>query len=195
MRSGEAANKVGKRPIKDALSQRKEDVPKLLIAPRRAFTIERCIEKPRILSTGGDLEYGVVTFKLSEMQDWEKFTNLFAQYKVLSMVVNFSPIGNLPSDTHGHIYSIVHYGNIPIPSNLSDMKKYLSFKEKSFPDEFERVIDPNCPSQSSPRQWTRCTDPHAEWYGVVYAANIISSAKEVYNVSLKVGISYYLPET
>jgi len=155
--------------------------PLRLKSTLRTCTLVRSASKNTIQANTGDTVYAY-NFQLADVPNYSDYTNLFDQYRLLQVVVTFTPYINSVAAgsgiSPGIIGTWIDYNDASLPSNLQQGQQYETFQRNACFEPFTRVLNP----QSSVALYGGAT---VNSYGTRYAQWIDSASPSVQHYGLK----------
>jgi len=150
----------------------------------RTCTMVRSVSKGTLQANTGDTVFAY-NFVLTDVPNYSDYTNLFDQYRLLQVIMTFTPyinsVANGSTVSPGIIGTWVDYNDSNLPSNLQQGQQYESYQRNGSYEPFTRVVNP----QSSVALYGGAT---VNSYGTRYAQWIDSASSGVQHYGLKLCI-------
>lgn len=96
-----------------------------------------CQLTPITVTANAGKTYGGLSFRLSNLNNYQEFTSLFDSYRILAVKVKFIPdISSVPIITGnnnlgmGSLHTAIDHNDTTPPPNLSDILEYDTYKAK-----------------------------------------------------------------
>jgi len=132
---------------------------------------------------------GALTFILSDLPDASSLANVFDQFRILSVKVDFMLLGatNASTGPPGYIQTAIDNNDAVAPTTATDLAQYETFQVVPIGQYFERVLTPSIalPAYTGtlfngfvPRtkQWVDTNSPNTLHYGIKYFIPVIPTS-------------------
>jgi len=164
---------------------------------RRTYTIAQLSA-----NTGDTVQ--AFNFALSGLPNYTEYTALFDQYRILEVIVSFTPFSTVSATTAvgasypGLIGSWIDYNDASLPANLQEGQQYDSYQKNICTVPFDRVLHPHSAVASYSGtfssydnvygRWHDCASPSIQHYGckLVITGSTFATSTKIYDVEATV---------
>jgi hypothetical protein len=136
-----------------------------------------------ILSSTTVPSAGAINFILADLNNVSDYTNLFDQYRILAVKLEFIMLGstNPLTGPPGYIQTAIDYDDVTTPGSANELMQYDTVQVAPIGQYFERTLRP----RSAPAMYSGAFTS----FGNVYAQWLDSASPSVQHY----GIKYYIP--
>lgn len=169
-------------------------------------SFKRTVNSANILIDNTGYKYGALTFKLSDLSNYTEFVNLYDQYRILGVKVEFRP--RVTSADANPLSTLVQFGDLvtaidhndsSAPGSQNELYAYKRMKTTNMLKGQTRYIKPSVLIQmyesaistgygSKWRQWLDTNDYDVPHYGLKYA---IAPSNSATTVTIGVILTFY----
>ena len=140
-----------RRKRRPAVTKRVRRTRKRVVRQTGMLTIKKTITQDRQIVNTNSNQFGVQTFELTDVPQYQSYVALYEEFKINKVVVSFKSLVNQSSDnlggtpqltTLGMIHSILDYNDAVAPSSIQTMMNDPSYRGTRSSRNHTRVIYP-----------------------------------------------------
>lgn len=120
------------------------DVLPMVLKKDKVHTFSRSYGGAQIVSSSLSDTVGGLTFYLGLVPNYTEFTNLFDEFRILQVKVEFDPLTS--SSTAPPLYTVIDYDDGTVPTSVNELRQYESLMTVPSNRYFRRVLNPRASS-------------------------------------------------
>jgi len=126
---------------------------------------------------------GAITFILQDLPKFASYANIYDQYRILSVRVNFLVLGatNPASGPPGYIQTAIDYDDAVVPTTANDLVNYDTLQTTPIGQFFQRTLQPRSAIAAYSGVFTSFGNKWGQWYDTASSSVI------------HYGIKYFIP--
>jgi hypothetical protein len=160
----------------------------------RMYEIEQIFSSYNIISGNALINYGALTFQLSDLSTATNLTTLFDKYRITEVEILFYPIDNqnnidsTGASTIPNFYTAIDFDNNAAPTSIAQIERYstcvITPGNKPHYRRFRpRMVRPvyisgvsTGYSEGKPEDWLDCAYSGIPYYALIYALGITANS-------------------
>lgn len=175
------------------------DVPKMVVTPRRTFTVKQNAFYQNLTTTATGT-FGAVVLTLNSFSNSTAFASLFDSWKILQATVRFVPqVRPGTGVAMGPLLTAIDYDDAVVPTTSAQLREYESMYEVPWGNYVERTWVPSVAnavysgaftSFAQYRGWIDVGSPGVQWYGLKWATDSAVAVTNAYVIELEAVLQF-----
>lgn len=171
------------------------------------YNFVRTIAGSTISTATAAATYGALTFKLSDLDNYTEFTNLFDRYRICGIKITFEPNitgfdanAGATAFTLPMLLTVVDHNDSANPGSMADLMQYRTLRKTRAHLTHTRYLKPAVLTSAYEsavatayipkcKQWLTCDDPATPHYALKYGISAYGDAE--FTVSWRTYIKFY----
>lgn len=179
----------------------------LRVSRNPTYSFVRTVAGSTISTQTASATYGAMVFKLSDLDNYTEFTNLFDRYRICGIKVTFEPnITGFDANAGANAFTLpmlltaIDHNDSATPGSMAELMQYRTLKKTRAHVTHSRYFKPAVLTSAYEsavatayipkwKQWLTCDDPATPHYAIKYGISAYSDVE--FTVSWRTYIKFY----